>query len=491
MRGKEFLDKLGHVSPELVEEAARRPKAARRRLWMVAAAAVLALAFTAGALLEPWNRGGGTNIFPSGGAVRAVALAAYPEVTPYPDENAFVEKDGTFDSDDFMEAFQAWREDRNTRLRQGTDYAESLSDFYAATLPVFLSGGEGGNRVYAPLNVYFALGMLAELTDGESRQQILDLLGQDSIESLRTQASALWNANYCDDGATTSILASSLWLSENVPFVQETLDTLAETYYASSYQGEMGSEEINEALRDWINHQTGGLLEEQAERLELDSDTVLALATTIYFRAKWAEEFQEEDTAPGTFHAPNGDVTCDFMHQSGSDTYYWGNQFSAIGRVLQASGTMWFLLPDEGVDPEDLLQDPEVMAFLEAGTDWENRKDLTVNQSIPKFDTAGEIDLINGLKALGVTDVFDHQASDFTPMTTEVEEIFVSQAQHAARVAIDEEGVTAAAYTAISTEGASEPPEEEVDFVVDRPFLFAVTGVGGQLLFAGVVNQPL
>lgn len=492
MRGKEFLDKLGHVSPELVEEAARRPKAARRRLWMVAAAAVLVLAFTAGALLEPWSRDGGMSVLPSGGAVRAVALAAYPEMAPYPSEADFWDEAGNFDDDGFYKVYDAWWDSWQARLDQGADYVGSLSDFYAATLPVFLSGGEGENRVYAPLNVYFALGMLAELTDGESRQQILDLLGQDSIESLRTQASDLWNANYCDDGATTSILASSLWLSENVPFVQETLDTLAETYYASSYQGKMGSEEVNEALRDWINDQTGGLLEEQAEGLELDSDTVLALATTIYFRAKWAEEFREEDTAPGTFHAPNGDVTCDFMHQSGSDTYYWGNQFSAIGRVLQASGTMWFLLPDEGVDPEDLLQDPEVMAFLEAGTDWENRKDLTVNQSIPKFDTAGEIDLINGLKALGVTDVFDHQISDFTPMTTEVEEIFVSQAQHAARVAIDEEGVTAAAYTVVSGDaGAGPPPEEEIDFVVDCPFLFAVTSASGQLLFAGVVNQPL
>ena len=491
MRGKEFLDKLGHVSPELVEEASRRPKVARRRFWLMGAAAVLALAVAAGVLMEPLRHGGGTDVLPSGGAVRAVALAAYPEMAPYPDEADFWDEAGNFDDDGFYKVYQAWWDGWQARQDKGADYEGSLSDFYAATLPVFLSGGEGENRVYAPLNVYFALGMLAELTGGESRQQILDLLGQDSIESLRAQASDLWNANYCDDGATTSVLASSLWLNEDVPFVQETLDTLAETYYASSYQGEMGSEEINEALRDWINAQTGGLLEEQAEGLELNDRTVLALATTIYFRAKWAAEFREEDTAPGTFHASDGDVTCDFMRQSGSDTYYWGEQFSAIGRVLQASGTMWFLLPDEGVDPEELLRDPEVMAFLEAGTDWENRKDLMVNQSIPKFDTAGEIDLIEGLKALGVTDVFDSQVSDFTPMTTEVEEIFVSQAQHAAWVAIDEEGVTAAAYTAISTEGASEPPEEEVDFVVDRPFLFAVTGVGGQLLFAGVVNQPL
>lgn len=491
MRGKEFLDKLGHVSPELVEEAARRPRRARRRLWLMGAAAVLVLAVAAGVLLEPWSRGGGTDVIPSGGAVRAVALAAYPEMAPYPDENAFYDSAGNFDNDGFFEAYQAWLDNRQAQNGQGAGYEGSLSDFYAVTLPAFLTGGEGENRVYAPLNVYFALGMLAELTGGESRQQILDLLDQDSIEALRAQASALWNANYCDDGATTSILASSLWLNEDVPFVQETLDTLAETYYASSYQGKMGSEEVNKALRDWINDQTGGLLEEQAESLELNADTVLALATTIYFRAKWAEEFREEDTAPGTFHAPVGDVTCDFMHQSGSDTYYWGEQFSAIGRYLQGGSTMWFLLPDEGVSPEELLSGGEVMDFLAQGTDWDQRAFLTVNQALPKFDVSSQIDLGEGLQALGITDAFDGDRSDFTPMTEAMEGIFVSQAQHAARVAIDEEGVTAAAYTVMSEAGAGPPPEEEVDFVADRPFLFAVTSPSGQLLFAGVVNQPV
>lgn len=491
MRGKEFLDKLGHVSPELVEEAARRPRRARRRLWLMGAAAVLVLAVAAGAVLEPWSRGGGTDVLPSGGPVRAVALAAYPEMAPYPNEADFWDAAGNFDDDGFFEAYQAWLDNRQAQTGQGTGYEGSLSDFYAATLPVFLSGGEGENRVCAPLNVYFALGMLAELTGGESRQQILDLLGQDSMESLRAQASALWNANYCDDGATTSILASSLWLNENVPFVQETMDALAETYYASAYQGEMGSGEMNEALRTWINDQTGGLLEEQAEGLTLTPDTVLALATTIYFRAKWAEEFREENTAPGTFHAPGGDVTCDFMHQSGSDTYYWGEKFSAIGRYLQGGGIMWFLLPDEGVSPEELLNSGEVMDFLAQRTDWEHRKDVTVNQSIPKFDVAGEADLIRGLQALGITDAFDGQVSDFTPTTEELEGIFVSQAKHAARVAIDEEGVTAAAYTVMSEAGAGPPPEEEIDFTVDRPFLFAVTSQSGQLLFAGVVNQPV
>ena len=62
---------------------------------------------------------------------------------------------------------------------------------------------------------------------------------------------------------------------------------------------------------------------------------------------------------------------------------------------------------------------------------------------------------------------------------------------HAARTAIDEEGVTAAAYTLISIEATSAAvPEDEIDFVLDRPFLFAVTGSDGLPLFTGIVNEP-
>ena len=56
---------------------------------------------------------------------------------------------------------------------------------------------------------------------------------------------------------------------------------------------------------------------------------------------------------------------------------------------------------------------------------------------------------------------------------------------------VDEEGCEAAAYTVIMTEcGAAMPPDDEVDFTLDRPFLFAVTGDSDLPLFTGVVNQP-
>ena len=56
-------------------------------------------------------------------------------------------------------------------------------------------------------------------------------------------------------------------------------------------------------------------------------------------------------------------------------------------------------------------------------------------------------------------------------------------------IEIDEYGVTGAAYTELAlAEGAAEP-DEVIDLVLDRPFLFVVTGLDGSVLFAGVVRN--
>ena len=458
---------------------------ARRWIFWIAAAVILVAAIAVGAKLLHHGHD-----LPAVIEAKAVALAEYPEMAPYPNEEEFFAADGTFDDEGFSETYTAWREGKMAQTEQPEGYDDGYGDFCTASLAQFLDS-DGENRVYSPLNVYLALGMLAELTDGESRQQILDLLACDSIDTLRQRSSGLWNANYCTDGAVTSILGSSVWLDEGVDFVQETMDQLAETYYADAYTGEMGSDEFNEALRCWLNDQTGGLLKEQADSIRLSPETILALATTIEYRAKWSNEFNESNTAPGTFHSADGDVTCDFLHKSGTNTYYWADQFAAISRSLRESGRMWFLLPDEGVDVEALLEDPQALdLLLHGGEDWENQKFLIVNEAIPKFDVVSQLDLIAGLKALGITDVFDGAVSDFSPMTETMNGIFVSQVRHDARVAIDEEGVTAVAYTVMAEAGASMPPEEEVDFTVDRPFLFGITSRTGQLLFVGLVQTP-
>ena len=77
-----------------------------------------------------------------------------------------------------------------------------------------------------------------------------------------------------------------------------------------------------------------------------------------------------------------------------------------------------------------------------------------------------------------------------TPLEEELGKIFVSKVDHAARVKIDEKGCEAAAYTVMQMMNTAMLPREEIDFVLDRPFIFAITGEDGLPLFIGIVNQP-
>lgn len=411
-----------------------------------------------------------------------VATAQYPEMCGYPlREN---------DSD----GYDAWREDQLAMHTQPEDYADSLKPFWGGLMGQLLAGEHSNNVTFSPVNIYMALSMLAEITDGESRQQILDVLGADSIETLRTQAKQVWQGHYNDDGLSTSILANSLWLEENYGFNQETADFLAENYYASVFQGDLGTVEMNAVLQAWLDQQTGGLLKEQVNKAELDPTTVLALASTIYYKVQWVDEFKESKNTEGTFHCPTGNRNQVFMNRTlAYGPYYWSDNFGAVSLPLEDGSSMWLILPDAGVAPERIVE--EFQQFLAQDPDsldtgYQNQKDVQVNLSVPKFDVSAELRLENALQNMGITHVFSGAEADFSPILPQADGGFISNVRHAARVAIDEKGVTAAAFTIIDRCGAGMPSEEEIDFVLDRPFLFCVESQDGLPLFAGVVNEP-
>ncbi len=485
MNREDIFNGITGIRDDQISEAAHGRKRSRNRrlVWMSAVAACLVVVLVT---VNIWN--------PSGRILTAYAIAQ----AEYPKQ------------EEHRDAWKVEKKDEAIREYKGT-----LAEFEKTVVPGLLSGTEGENRICSPLNVYMALSMLTELTDGESRTQILKLLDCDSMETARSRADALWNVNYKDD-KTVCLLANSLWLNKNIPFEQRTMDTLAVTYHASSFQGEMGSAGYDRALRSWVNQNTGGHLKEQAAGLSLkpasDDLAVMTLLSTVYFRAKWNDAFKSRDTEPGTFHAPDKEQTVDFMHQTEDGNYYWGEKFSAAEKSLEGSGSMWFLLPDEGVSPEDLLSDEDALLFLTDREKWENPEEeeiaqfltddteserskyMKINFLVPKFDVRSNLDLAKSLQKLGITDVFQTGIADFSPMLAagKEEELspYISEVRHAVRVTIDEEGCEAASYIEIPGAGAAAPASDTVDFVLDRPFLFAITSADGSLLYAGIVNRP-
>ena len=415
----------------------------------------------------------------------------YPQMAPYPDESRFLDPaTGEFDGDGFSEVYSAWRQNQSLKENIPEGYAAALHTYFLQSVPVFLSA-DTGNPVCSPLNIYTALAMLAETTGSESRQEILDLLKADSMDALRSQANQVWRAHYCDDGASACVLANSLWLDSQLPFREDTASLLARDYYASVYHCDLGTDAADQALQQWLDEQTGGLLAEQAKALRTDPQTALALASTIYYRAKWSSEFHPDRNTEDTFHSPSGDRTVTFMNtELAYGPYYWGDDFGAVSLRLEDGSNMWLILPDEGKTPADILACGQALelvlgGWLETGA----QKSLRVNLSLPKFDAVSSTSLNDSLKELGIRSVFDPLHADFSPITT-AENLWLDQAEHASRVTIDEEGVEAAAYTVMMAAGAAMPPEEEMDFILDRPFLFVIASRDNLPLFAGVVNEP-
>ncbi len=142
-----------------------------------------------------------------------LAAPAYPDMVAKPSMEDYP------NYSDYDAQLAAWRQSQNAQYDQPHGYADSLTDFFLESIRQFLNTEE--NSAYSPVNVYMALAMLAETTDGNSRQQVLDALGVDSIEALREQVGHMWNAHYSNDGVTTLLLGSSLWLDEAFSFRQD------------------------------------------------------------------------------------------------------------------------------------------------------------------------------------------------------------------------------------------------------------------------------
>jgi serine protease inhibitor len=483
MKREDLFDLLGGADEKEVRNAREYRAQKARPVWVkwAALAACVALVFGAVVGYPLLFSGGSPEVagnYPPG--VTVVSAQTPDPVSAEMDNQQFIESDAHWNW------WQVYRE----KVSESTPLQEDLNGCYSAIMAQLLEA-EDENTVASPLNIYIAFSMLAETADGNTRQQILDLLGAPDIETLRQTVRALWQSNYVDTPLVKSLLANSLWLREGDNFNEETLKILAENYLASSFRGQPGSEEMNQALQQWTDANTGGLLKEYTKDLKLDATAVAAIMSTLYYKAIWSNEFYAEDNTQETFHGTKGDADVTMMHRSDTMFVYRTEAFTVVSLGLVDSGSMFFYLPSEGTDVNDLASDPDVLNAV-----WHDNDPMDegwavplVHLSVPKFKVSAKTDLLDAMKALGLTDALNPGTADFTPLREEGEPLFISAAEHAATVEIDENGVTGAAYTMMAYGEGGVLIEEEIDFVLDRPFLFLVTGMDGSVLFSGIVRN--
>ena len=416
-------------------------------------------------------------------ALKEPTYPTFPQFPQAPEDGPDADWDAYYNAYD--EYYSAVMELRSGGIPEGTRFA--LSDFAAKSTPLALAGQEGKNAAYSPVSLWTALAMLVPCAQGDSQTQLLSALGVAGQRELTDQVGRLWKGLYTNDGVSSLILSNSVWLNDaqQGDYVQATLDSLGRDYFAGIYTTPMGTPGADQAITDWISKETGGLIGGDGPVVETKPETLALLASSLYYKAAWMEPFEASQTQAGDFTTAAGDtVSADFMHASLAGNFLNRDGYQAAALETQL-GEMFFVLPEEGTAPEELLKDPNFLSSLSSGA--ADVQYGTVEWSVPKFDLSANLDLTDTLKALGVTDLLEADKADLSGLTTLG--AYLSQAQQMAQVSVDEEGVEAAAVTTLAVDkNTAEFPEPLFVMNLNRPFLFVLRSQG-VTLFVGVVNE--
>lgn len=375
-------------------------------------------------------------------------------------------------------------DDFGEREQIDENYLEAARSFCAKSAALALNDTLGKNALVSPMSLFFALAMAAEGARGNTQAQFLSALGADET-LLKSETAKLFRQLYFENEYGSFKTYNSAWLDGRAQFDQSTLDALSESYYAECIAADFTGTAYKKQIADWISERTNGLLGGDPESFALDPQTLMALINTLYYKDQWIYRFSEENTAAADFHNAGGStVQADFLNGMRSGGFSVTDQFTASSIQLK-NGSIRFVLPHEGITPEDILRDKTLFEALVSGTQEENGFG-EVTWSIPKFDYDVEMDLSDTLKALGITDAFSGELADFSGFTTS-EKLFLNSVKQGSKIAVNEDGIEAASYTEIAFAGTG-MPLDSAEMILNRPFLYIVY-VDGMPAFVGVVND--
>ena len=362
---------------------------------------------------------------------------------------------------------------------------------FAALLSAALIDGQS-NKNLSPVSVYLALAMAAEGANGQTRAELLDLLGAKSLEDLKKSVEGMLRSLKLSGETGELSLANSIWLGEQpggAAFHEAYLKTLSDSYEAEARTVRFGEAAAGERIAAWIREKTRDKVKASEDAMRFDAGTLAVLLNTVYLKDGWQTPFEKDLTEQGTFHGLNGqELPVSYMRRTVTDTsIVRGEGFLRYAMPLNEVGRMVFVLPDEGVALDSLLGSPEqIKELLNGGTE---KKGVDVDILLPKFSFQDRTDLEETLMGLGVRTCFTGGA-DFSVMTDTP--ACISRVLQESHIGVDENGVTAAAYTmVVMAKGAAIPEERErVEFHLTRPFLYAIESRDGTVLFIGTVTSP-
>ena len=359
---------------------------------------------------------------------------------------------------------------------------------FALELFAKLRESENGNLFFSPYSIHTALGMTATGAKGTTRDQMVQVLHLPADEQ-KALASGDMGRYYAHPRRHVELsVANAIWGQKSSGWRPEWLalqqDRFGAGFQEADFQTNPNAE--RQRINQWVEEKTQKRIKELLRRDQVTNRTRMVLANAIYFKGKWAEQFDSKKTHEAPFHLGGGKtVQVPTMH--GAPPCRIGHLADVEVLELPYKGSelsMVIILPTQ----HDGLPSIEKQLSAEAFGKWigalQEAKDWPV--SLPPFRIESRFDLPPQLQALGMIDAFQDGVANFNGMRPGAG-LCIGHVAHKAFVEVNEEGTEAAAATAVVMREKSAPRT----FEVDHPFLFLIRDVKhGTILFLGRVTNP-
>ncbi|MGN0352531.1 MAG: serpin family protein [Roseburia sp.] len=335
---------------------------------------------------------------------------------------------------------------------------------------------EEENVMVSPLSVLEALAMTANGAEGETAEQMQQVLGSSQTMEELNQNIHNWNEQLSGKETAKMNIANAIWFrggdGENIyqfDVNQDFLEKNNSYYDAGIYESDF-SEKTVEDINEWVKTKTDGKIDKLIATL--NPEDIMCLVNAVSFESEWEEQYEEDDVWERDFTLESGDTkTMELMH---SEESFYLEEDHAIGvrKPYKDGYSFVALLPEEGMDLDDYVASMTGEHFLET---LEQEHTEAVITAIPKFTSEYSISLNDSLIQMGMPLAFDGKSADFSGIGDANENIYIGAVMHKTYIEVDEQGTKAAAATAVvmtCETAAIEPEIKEV--ILDRPFVYAI-----------------
>ena len=340
----------------------------------------------------------------------------------------------------------------------------------------------------SPLSVLYALAMTMNGAAGDTLEQMEDALRGTTAD---WNTFLTWLLEDTEEHQGSLHLANAIWLrdeEDRLTVKESFLQDITDYYHAPAYAAPFDESTVRD-INGFIEKHTDGMIQDVLE--EISPLAAVYLVNALGFEAEWQDKYQPGQVQKGTFTSADGETeSVDFLH-SAEHTYITCKDAHGFLKYYRGGDYAFAaLLPPEGQHVKDYVASLTAADLCEA---LENHRYRDVIAAIPQFEQRCSMELRDGLKALGMTDLFHEDNADLSALgSSTMGNLYVSRVLHETAISVTPQGTKAGAATVVEVNDAAAAPSEEppVEVILNRPFLYMLVETNTKTpLFMGVLGD--